>query len=223
MGRWRFRLLRISQKSIFITIASNLLLPLIFIGSLIFFFQNSDNLSGNNSNSPMNLGKSTARFDQKPETGISFDDIAGIDEAKAEFEEIVSFLKEPERYTLVGAKIPKGVLLIGPPGTGKTLLAKAIANEANVPFYSVAGSEFVEMFIGIGAARIRDLFKKASENTPCIVFIDEIDAVGRERGAGRPPRRAPPGRRGARRARRHRGRVDRAPTALTTVGSRRPQ
>ena len=172
------------RKSIFVTIASNLLLPLIFIGSLIFFFQNSDNLGGNSSSSPMNLGKSPARFDQKPETGISFDDIAGIDEAKAEFEEIVSFLKEPERYTLVGAKIPKGVLLVGPPGTGKTLLAKAIANEANVPFYSVAGSEFVEMFIGIGAARIRDLFKKASENTPCIVFIDEIDAVGRERGAG---------------------------------------
>ena len=172
------------RKSIFVTIASNLLLPLIFIGSLIFFFQNSDNFSGNSGSSPMNLGKSPARFDQRPDTGISFDDIAGIDEAKAEFEEIVSFLKEPERYTLVGAKIPKGVLLVGPPGTGKTLLAKAIANEANVPFYSVAGSEFVEMFIGIGAARIRDLFKKASENTPCIVFIDEIDAVGRERGAG---------------------------------------
>jgi cell division protease FtsH len=172
------------KKSIFITIASNLLLPLVFIGGLIFFFQNSDNFSSNSGSSPMNLGKSPARFDQKPDTGISFDDIAGIDEAKAEFEEIVSFLKEPERYTLVGAKIPKGVLLVGPPGTGKTLLAKAIANEANVPFYSVAGSEFVEMFIGIGAARIRDLFKKASENTPCIVFIDEIDAVGRERGAG---------------------------------------
>ena len=172
------------RKSIFVTIASNLLLPLIFIGSLIFFFQNSDNFSSNSGSSPMNLGKSPARFDSNPDTGISFDDIAGIDEAKAEFEEIVSFLKEPERYTLVGAKIPKGVLLVGPPGTGKTLLAKAIANEANVPFYSVAGSEFVEMFIGIGAARIRDLFKKASENTPCIVFIDEIDAVGRERGAG---------------------------------------
>jgi cell division protease FtsH len=172
------------RKSIFITIASNLLLPLIFIGSLIFFFQNSDNFSSNSGSSPMNLGKSPARFDQNPDTGITFDDIAGIDEAKAEFEEIVSFLKEPERYTLVGAKIPKGVLLVGPPGTGKTLLAKAIANEANVPFYSVAGSEFVEMFIGIGAARIRDLFKKASENTPCIVFIDEIDAVGRERGSG---------------------------------------
>jgi cell division protease FtsH len=172
------------RKSIFLTIASNLLLPLIFIGGLIFFFQNSDNFGSNSGSSPMNLGKSPARFDQNPDTGISFGDIAGIDEAKAEFEEIVSFLKEPERYTLVGAKIPKGVLLVGPPGTGKTLLAKAIANEAGVPFYSVAGSEFVEMFIGIGAARIRDLFKKASENTPCIVFIDEIDAVGRERGAG---------------------------------------
>ena len=174
----------VARKNIFVTIASNLILPLIFISGLIFFFQNSDNFSGNSGSSPMNLGKSPARFDQRPDTGISFDDIAGIDEAKAEFEEIVSFLKEPDRYTLVGAKIPKGVLLVGPPGTGKTLLAKAIANEANVPFYSVAGSEFVEMFIGIGAARIRDLFKKASENTPCIVFIDEIDAVGRERGAG---------------------------------------
>ena len=172
------------QKSLLVTIASNLVLPLVFIAGLIFFFQNSENFPQNNGMSPMNLGKSTARFDQRPETGISFDDIAGIDEAKAEFEEIVSFLREPERYTLVGAKIPKGVLLVGPPGTGKTLLAKAIASEANVPFYNVAGSEFVEMFIGIGAARIRDLFKKASENTPCIVFIDEIDAVGRERGAG---------------------------------------
>jgi len=174
----------IPRKSIFIMIASNLLLPLIFIGGLIFFFQNSENFSQNSSSGPMNLGKSPAKFDQRPDTGITFDDIAGIDEAKAEFEEIVSFLKEPDKYTRVGAKIPKGVLLIGPPGTGKTLLAKAIANEANVPFFSVAGSEFVEMFIGIGAARIRDLFKKASENTPCIVFIDEIDAVGRERGSG---------------------------------------
>lgn len=172
------------QKSILITIASNFLLPILFLASFFFFFRNSDTFSPNSGSGPMSLGKSPARFDQNPDTGVSFDDIAGIDEAKAEFEEIVSFLKEPERYTLVGAKIPKGVLLVGPPGTGKTLLAKAIANEANVPFYSVAGSEFVEMFIGIGAARIRDLFKKASENTPCIVFIDEIDAVGRERGAG---------------------------------------
>ena len=172
------------KKSIVITLISNVLIPLLFIGGLIFFFQNSDNFSQNPGNSPMNMGKSTARFDPRPQTGVTFDDIAGIDEAKAEFEEIVSFLKEPERYTRVGARIPQGVLLVGPPGTGKTLLAKAIATEAKVPFFSVAGSEFVEMFIGIGASRIRDLFQKASEIAPCIVFIDEIDAVGRERGSG---------------------------------------
>jgi cell division protease FtsH len=172
------------QKNLFVSIASNILLPIIFITGLVYFFQNSENFGGGSGQSPMSLGKSTARFDRKPDTGVGFADIAGIDEAKAEFEEIVSFLKEPEKYTIVGAKIPKGILLVGPPGTGKTLLAKAIANEADVPFFSVAGSEFVEMFIGIGAARVRDLFKKASENAPCIVFIDEIDAVGRERGAG---------------------------------------
>ena len=172
------------QKNLFVTIASNLLLPLIFIAGLVYFFQNSENFGGGSGQSPLSLGKSTARFERRPDTGVNFKDIAGIDEAKAEFEEIVSFLKEPEKYTVVGAKIPKGILLVGPPGTGKTLLAKAIANEADVPFFSVAGSEFVEMFIGIGAARVRDLFQKASENAPCIVFIDEIDAVGRERGAG---------------------------------------
>lgn len=174
----------VPRTSMYVTIISDIILPLVFIGGLFYFFQNSDNFSGNSGNSPMNIGKSPARFDPRPRTGVTFDDIAGIDEAKAEFEEIVSFLKEPERYTCVGARIPKGALLVGPPGTGKTLLAKAIANEANVPFFSVAGSEFVEMFIGIGASRIRDLFNKAAENAPCIVFIDEIDAVGRERGSG---------------------------------------
>jgi len=172
------------DKNLLITVASNVLLPILFVGGLFYFFQNSENFPGGSNNSPMSLGKSTARFERRPDTGVGFDDIAGIDEAKAEFEEIVSFLKQPDKYTIVGAKIPKGILLVGPPGTGKTLLAKAIANEADVPFFSVAGSEFVEMFIGIGAARVRDLFKKASENAPCIVFIDEIDAVGRERGAG---------------------------------------
>jgi len=172
------------QKNLFVTIASNLILPLLFIAGLVYFFQNSESFGGGSSQSPLSLGKSTARFERRPDTGINFSDIAGIDEAKAEFEEIVSFLKEPEKYTVVGAKIPKGILLVGPPGTGKTLLAKAIANESDVPFFSVAGSEFVEMFIGIGAARVRDLFQKAAENAPCIVFIDEIDAVGRERGSG---------------------------------------
>jgi len=172
------------KKNFFVSIASNILLPIVFLTGLVYFFQNSENFGGGSGQSPMSLGKSTARFERRPDTGVGFADIAGIDEAKAEFEEIVSFLKEPEKYTIVGAKIPKGILLVGPPGTGKTLLAKAIANEADVPFFSVAGSEFVEMFIGIGAARVRDLFKKASENAPCIVFIDEIDAVGRERGAG---------------------------------------
>ena len=172
------------KKSFLVSIASNILLPIVFLTGLVYFFQNSENFGNGSGQSPMSLGKSTARFERRPDTGVGFADIAGIDEAKGEFEEIVSFLKEPEKYTIVGAKIPKGILLVGPPGTGKTLLAKAIANEADVPFFSVAGSEFVEMFIGIGAARVRDLFKKASENAPCIVFIDEIDAVGRERGAG---------------------------------------
>ena len=172
------------NQNIWITIASNILLPITFVIGLLYFLQSTDNFPGNSDSSPMNIGKSTARFERRPDTGIFFNDIAGIDEAKAEFEEIVSFLKQPEKYTIVGAKIPKGILVVGPPGTGKTLLAKAIANEADVPFFSVAGSEFVEMFIGIGASRVRDLFKKASENAPCIVFIDEIDAVGRERGAG---------------------------------------
>jgi len=172
------------NKNLWVTVASNVLLPILFVGGLFYFFQNSENFPGGSGSSSMSIGKSTARFEKRPDTGIVFDDIAGIDEAKAEFEEIVSFLKQPDKYTIVGAKIPKGILLVGPPGTGKTLLAKAIANEADVPFFSVAGSEFVEMFIGIGASRVRDLFKKASDNAPCIVFIDEIDAVGRERGAG---------------------------------------
>lgn len=132
----------------------------------------------------MNFGKSKARFQMEAKTDIMFDDVAGIDEAKEELQEVVTFLKQPERFTAVGARIPKGVLLVGPPGTGKTLLAKAIAGEAGVPFFSISGSEFVEMFVGVGASRVRDLFKKAKENAPCLIFIDEIDAVGRQRGAG---------------------------------------
>ncbi len=140
--------------------------------------------SGNASGQAMSFGKSRARFQVQAKTGVMFDDVAGIEEAKEELQEVVTFLQEPERFTAVGAKIPKGVLLVGSPGTGKTLMAKAIAGEAGVPFFSISGSEFVEMFVGVGASRVRDLFKKAKENAPCLVFIDEIDAVGRQRGVG---------------------------------------
>jgi len=161
----------------------NLLFPIILIGALFFLFRRSNNMPGGPGQA-MNFGKSKAKFQMEAKTGIMFDDVAGIDEAKEELQEVVTFLKQPERFTAVGAKIPKGVLLVGPPGTGKTLLAKAIAGEAAVPFFSISGSEFVEMFVGVGASRVRDLFKKAKENAPCLIFIDEIDAVGRQRGAG---------------------------------------
>ncbi|MEM8830264.1 MAG: ATP-dependent zinc metalloprotease FtsH2, partial [Cyanobacteria bacterium P01_G01_bin.19] len=152
-------------------------------GALFLLFRRSNNMPGGPGQA-MNFGKSKAKFQMEAKTGIMFDDVAGIDEAKEELQEVVTFLKQPERFTAVGAKIPKGVLLVGPPGTGKTLLAKAIAGEAAVPFFSISGSEFVEMFVGVGASRVRDLFKKAKENAPCLIFIDEIDAVGRQRGAG---------------------------------------
>lgn len=161
----------------------NLIFPVLLLAGLFFLFRRSNNVPGGPGQA-MNFGKSKARFQMEAKTGVMFDDVAGIEEAKEELQEVVTFLKKPERFTAVGAKIPKGVLLIGPPGTGKTLLAKAIAGEAGVPFFSISGSEFVEMFVGVGASRVRDLFKKAKENAPCIIFIDEIDAVGRQRGAG---------------------------------------
>ena len=164
-------------------ILGNLIFPIVLIGGLAFLFRRSGNMPGGPGQA-MNFGKSKARFQMEAKTGVTFVDVAGVDEAKEEFEEVVSFLKRPERFTAVGAKIPKGVMLVGPPGTGKTLLAKAIAGEAGVPFFSISGSEFVEMFVGVGASRVRDLFKKAKENSPCIIFIDEIDAVGRQRGTG---------------------------------------
>lgn len=164
-------------------ILGNLIFPILLIGGLFFLFRRSSNMGGGPGQA-MNFGKSRARFQMEAKTGIIFDDVAGIQEAKEELQEVVTFLKQPERFTAVGARIPKGVLLVGPPGTGKTLLAKAIAGEAGVPFFSISGSEFVEMFVGVGASRVRDLFKKAKENAPCLIFIDEIDAVGRQRGAG---------------------------------------
>ncbi|OCQ95530.1 cell division protein FtsH [Oscillatoriales cyanobacterium USR001] len=165
------------------SLVGNLLFPILLIGGLFFLFRRSNNVPGGPGQA-MNFGKSKARFQMEAKTGVMFDDVAGVEEAKEELEEVVTFLKKPDRFTAVGARIPKGVLLVGPPGTGKTLLAKAIAGEAGVPFFSISGSEFVEMFVGVGASRVRDLFKKAKENAPCIIFIDEIDAVGRQRGAG---------------------------------------
>jgi cell division protease FtsH len=161
----------------------NLLFPLLLIGSLIFLSRRGNGMPGGPGQA-MQFGKTKARFAMEAETGVKFDDVAGVEEAKQDLQEVVTFLKTPERFTSVGAKIPKGVLLVGPPGTGKTLLAKAIAGEAGVPFFSLSGSEFVEMFVGVGASRVRDLFKRAKENSPCLIFIDEIDAVGRQRGAG---------------------------------------
>ncbi len=157
------------------------LLPIIILLVFWFFLINQMQSSGNRA---MAFGKSRARLYTEERTKVSFDDVAGVDEAKEELQEIVEFLKYPRHFTELGAKIPKGVLLVGPPGTGKTLLAKAVAGESGVPFFSISGSDFVEMFVGVGASRVRDLFDTAKKNSPCIVFIDEIDAVGRQRGAG---------------------------------------
>lgn len=162
--------------------ASSLIFPILLLGGLFFLFRRAQ--GGGGGNPAMNFGKSKARLQMEPSTQVTFADVAGIEGAKLELTEVVDFLKSPDRFTAVGAKIPKGVLLVGPPGTGKTLLAKAVAGEAAVPFFSISGSEFVEMFVGVGASRVRDLFEQAKKNAPCIVFIDEIDAVGRQRGAG---------------------------------------
>jgi cell division protease FtsH len=159
----------------------SLIFPLLLLGGLFFLLRRAQ---GGGGNQAMNFGKSKARLQMEPQTQVTFGDVAGIEGAKLELTEVVDFLKNPDRFTAVGAKIPKGVLLVGPPGTGKTLLAKAVAGEAGVPFFSISGSEFVEMFVGVGASRVRDLFEQAKKSAPCIVFIDEIDAVGRQRGAG---------------------------------------
>ena len=159
----------------------SLFFPLLLLGGLFFLLRRAQ---GGGGNPAMSFGKSKARVQMEPQTQVTFGDVAGIEGAKLELTEVVDFLKNPDRFTAVGAKIPKGVLLVGPPGTGKTLLAKAVAGEAGVPFFSISGSEFVEMFVGVGASRVRDLFENAKKNAPCIVFIDEIDAVGRQRGAG---------------------------------------
>ena len=160
---------------------SSLFFPILLLVGLFFLLRRAQSGPGSQA---MNFGKSKARVQMEPKTQVTFGDVAGIEQAKLELTEVVDFLKNADRFTAIGAKIPKGVLLVGPPGTGKTLLAKAVAGEAGVPFFSISGSEFVEMFVGVGASRVRDLFEQAKANAPCIVFIDEIDAVGRQRGAG---------------------------------------
>ncbi len=153
---------------------------LLLIGVWIFFMRQMQVGGGK----AMSFGKSRAKLLSENQQKVTFNDVAGIDEAKEELEEIIAFLKDPKKFTKLGGRIPKGVLLVGPPGTGKTLLARAVAGEAGVPFFSISGSDFVEMFVGVGASRVRDLFVQGKKNAPCIIFIDEIDAVGRHRGAG---------------------------------------
>lgn len=162
------------------TLASGLL-PLLFFGGLIFFMMRQAQVGGNQA---LSFGKSKARMFSGDKPTVTFEDVAGVEEAKQELAEVVDFLREPEKFIALGARIPKGVLMVGPPGCGKTLMGRAVAGEAGVPFFSISGSEFVEMFVGVGASRVRDLFEQAKKHSPCIVFIDEIDAVGRHRGAG---------------------------------------
>lgn len=170
-----------SDEGFWLKALSSLFFPVLLLVGLFFLLRRAQSGPGSQA---MNFGKSKARVQMEPQTQVTFGDVAGIDQAKLELNEVVDFLKNADRFTAVGAKIPKGVLLVGPPGTGKTLLARAVAGEAGVPFFSISGSEFVEMFVGVGASRVRDLFEQAKTNAPCIVFIDEIDAVGRQRGAG---------------------------------------
>ena len=173
----------------YVSVLGNLLFPLLALGGLFFLFRRGGQggMGGGpmgGPGGPMDFGRSKSKFQEVPETGVKFPDVAGVDGAKLELQEVVDFLKNPDKYTALGAKIPKGCLLVGPPGTGKTLLAKAVAGEAGTPFFSCSASEFVELFVGVGASRVRDLFEKAKAKAPCIIFIDEIDAVGRQRGAG---------------------------------------
>lgn len=171
-----------SNSSVWISIIPTVMIMVLFF--VFFFMMSQQSQGGGGGRGVMNFGKSRAKIMPPDAKRVTFDDVAGADEEKQELEEIVDFLKQPSRYTEMGARIPKGVLLVGPPGTGKTLLAKAIAGEAGVPFYSISGSDFVEMFVGVGASRVRDLFEQAKKSAPSLVFIDEIDAVGRQRGAG---------------------------------------
>ncbi|MCC2684423.1 MAG: ftsH2, partial [Paenibacillaceae bacterium] len=171
---------KMEGDNVWITFLTSII-PFVIIFILFFFLLNQAQGGGGK---VMNFGKSRARLYNEEKKRVTFEDVAGADEEKQELVEVVEFLKDPRKFAAVGARIPKGVLLVGPPGTGKTLLARAVAGEAGVPFFSISGSDFVEMFVGVGASRVRDLFENAKKNSPCIIFIDEIDAVGRQRGAG---------------------------------------
>ena len=170
-----------NERGLFLDVILAILPYVLLIGAMFFFVRMMSNTAGGN-NKAFEFGNSRAKLEKNSKT--KFSDVAGMDEEKEEVKELVDFLKTPKKFVDMGAKIPRGVLLVGPPGTGKTLLARAVAGEANVPFYSISGSEFVEMFVGVGAGRVRDMFKKAKQSAPCIIFIDEIDAVGRQRGTG---------------------------------------
>jgi cell division protease FtsH len=174
--------LNYGSKSVWFNIVMIQILPIIFIFGLFWFFMFRQMQGGNNK--AMSFGKSRARLVNHSDKVVTFNDVAGVDEAKEELQEIIEFLKDPKKFSRLGGRIPKGVLLVGPPGSGKTLLARAVAGEAHVPFFSISGSDFVEMFVGVGASRVRDLFQQGQKHAPCIIFIDEIDAVGRQRGAG---------------------------------------
>ncbi|MHC4229393.1 MAG: ATP-dependent metallopeptidase FtsH/Yme1/Tma family protein, partial [Planctomycetota bacterium] len=174
---------KFGRQHIWLSMLIQLVLPLLMVIALFYFFF-ARNLSRGAGGMLMSFGRSKHRLQGKDRAKVTFEDVAGVEEAKDEVAEIIEFLKNPRKFQRLGGRIPRGVLLVGPPGCGKTLLAKAIAGQADVPFFSISGSDFVEMFVGVGASRVRDLFKQAKENSPCIIFLDEVDAIGRKRGAG---------------------------------------
>jgi cell division protease FtsH len=176
--KWKF-----TKQHVWLYMLMQVMLPLVVIGAL-FYFLFARNLRSGAGGMLMSFGRSKHKIQNKDKVRVTFKDVAGVEEAKDEVAEIIEFLKNPKKFQRLGGRIPRGVLLVGPPGCGKTLMAKAIAGEADVPFFSISGSDFVEMFVGVGASRVRDLFKQAKDNSPCIIFLDEVDAIGRKRGGG---------------------------------------
>ncbi|HXJ51061.1 MAG TPA: ATP-dependent metallopeptidase FtsH/Yme1/Tma family protein, partial [Burkholderiales bacterium] len=184
LDKYKVKYTRVQESTFFRDLLSWIVPALVFFGIWFLLARRMSNQGGGGLGSFMAIGKSRARIYVENKTGVTFRDVAGVEEAKAELQEVVDFLRDPKKYGRLGARVPKGVLLVGPPGTGKTLLARAVAGEAGVAFFSISGAEFVEMFVGVGAARVRDLFEQARQKAPAIIFIDELDALGRARGAG---------------------------------------